>query len=135
MFLKGPTHMKKVFLFCLLASTIFSMDACTSDALAEPVMLSCDGLIPTYEADVREIVERTCAYSGCHLGGAPGIYDDYEGLLSDLESGLFRERVISAKDNPTIGMPPNYAPDGRAKDLTADELMIITCWLDAGYPE
>lgn len=127
--------MRKIFLFCLFVSVIFSMEACTSDALAEPVMLPCDDLTPTYEADVREIIERTCAYSGCHLGGAPGLYDDYDGLLSGLESGIFRQRVITAKDNPTLGMPPNYAPDGRAEDLTADELMIITCWLDAGYPE
>lgn len=127
--------MNRLYLFCLLAATTFCLDACTTDALAEPVPLPCDGVIPTYEADVREIVERTCAYSGCHLGGAPGIYDNYQGLLSDLENGSFRQRVISNRDNPTIGMPPDYAPDGRAEDLTADELMIITCWLDAGYPE
>lgn len=127
--------MTRLYLFCLLAGTIFFLDACTTDALPEPIALPCDGVSPTYEADVREIVERTCAYSGCHLGGAPGVYDDYGGLLSDLESGRFRQRVISAKDNPTLGMPPNYAPNGRAEDLTAAELMVITCWLDAGYPE
>ncbi len=127
--------MKKFWLLGLLFCTIISSDACTSDALPEPVALPCDGVTPTYEADVREIVEQTCAYSGCHLGGAPGVYDSYQGLLPSLESGLFRQRVISSKDDPNVGMPPNYAPEGRAEDLTPEQLMIITCWLDAGYPE
>lgn len=109
--------------------------SCTSDVLPEPVALPCDGETPTYVADVQEIIERTCAYSGCHLGGAPGVYDSYSGLLSALENGEFRSRVINARDNPTIGMPPDYAPDDRPKNLTEDELMVITCWLDAGYPQ
>ena len=111
------------------------VSSCTSDVLPEPVVLPCDGDIPTYESNVREIIEQTCAYSGCHLGGAPGIYDSYQGLVSDLESGLFRQRVIDVRDDATIGMPPNYAPQDRPEDLTEEELMIITCWLDAGFPE
>lgn len=127
--------MNKLWILGPLFCSLIFLDACTTDALPEPVALPCDGAAPTYEGEVRMIIEETCAYSGCHLGGAPGIYDSYSGLLSDLESGLFRQRVISSKDNPTIGMPPNYAPSGRAEDLTPEQLMIITCWLDAGYPE
>jgi len=119
----------------LLFVALFLLDSCTADALPEPVELPCDDFTPTYEADVREIVERTCAYSGCHLGGAPGLYNEYEGLLSSLESGLFRQRVISTRQDPTVGMPPDYAPEGRAKDLTDDELITITCWLEAGHPK
>ena len=124
--------------FWLLSSFYVSLmivSSCTSDVLPEPVVLPCDGDIPTYESNVREIIEQTCAYSGCHLGGAPGIYDSYQGLVSDLESGLFRQRVIDVRDDATIGMPPNYAPQDRPEDLTEEELMIITCWLDAGFPE
>jgi len=119
----------------LLFSFLLLFENCTTDALPEPVDLPCDGETPTYESDIREIVERTCAYSGCHLGGAPGLYNEYEGLLSNLESGLFRQRVIEIREDATLGMPPDYAPDGRAKRLTEDELMLITCWLEAGYPE
>jgi len=127
--------MRLIASFLAVCCVLFLVAACTADELPEPVALPCDGVMPTYEADVREIVERTCAYSGCHLGGAPGIYDSYAGLLPDLESGLFRQRVIDRKDDPVFGMPPNYAPADREVDLTADEIMIITCWLDAGFPE
>jgi hypothetical protein len=122
-------------LLFLFYGALLIISSCTSDVLPEPAVLACDGETPTYENTVREIIERTCAYSGCHLGGAPGVYDSYEGLLSDLESGLFRQRVIDVRDDPSAGMPPNYAPEDRAEDLTDEELMIISCWLDAGFPE
>lgn len=115
--------------------SLLVVSSCTADVLPEPVIPTCDGETPTYETNVRDIIERTCAYSGCHLGGAPGVYDSYEGLLSDLESGIFRQRVIDIRDDATLGMPPNYSPQDRAEDLSDEELMIITCWLDAGFPE
>lgn len=118
----------------LLLALLFAA-GCTADVLPEPTESGCQGTAPTYDGEVAEIIERTCSYSSCHLGGAPGLYDGYQGLLSDLESGLFRERVIALKDNPTIGMPPDYAPEGRQQDLTEAELEIITCWLQAGHPE
>jgi hypothetical protein len=127
--------MRYFWLLSLFYVSLLVVPSCTSDILPEPIILPCDGETPTYEANVREIVERTCAYSGCHLGGAPGLYDSYQGLVSDLESGLFRQVVIDLRDDPAEGMPPDYAPQDRPKDLTEDELMTITCWLDAGYPE
>jgi hypothetical protein len=32
-------------------------------------------------------------------------------------------------------MPPDYAPEGRPRDLTQEQLDLIECWLDSGYPE
>ena len=117
-------------LFALLLAS-----ACVQDELPEPEVTDCIADdVPSYQTDVLPIIERTCAYSGCHLGGAPGVYNDYEGLLADLESRNFHDRVINQRADPTIGMPPNYSPEGRPQDLTDDELRIINCWLEAGYP-
>lgn len=118
-----------------LAFAALLIGSCTADALPEPTPTPCDNVMPTYNVDIRPIIEESCAYSGCHLGGAPGLYDNYGGLLSDLESGLFRQRVLLRKEDPNVGMPPDYAPDDRPKDLTDDELVLIECWLEAGYPE
>lgn len=126
--------MRLIWSLSLLFLSVLLLDACTRDALPEPEPTVCDDVTLTYEADIRDIVERTCAYSGCHLGSAPGVYTDYRGLFPDLDSGRFRDRVIERKDDPNIGMPPNYAPAGRQQDLTAEELEMITCWLEAGYP-
>ncbi|SEQ30988.1 Maf family protein [Neolewinella agarilytica] len=117
-----------------LTTLLLCMGSCTNDALPEPSEVQCveEGL--TYEEDVRPIIEETCAYSGCHLGGAPGVYNSYDGLLQDLEDGSFRDRVITQRADPNVGMPPDYAPADRAEDLTEEELTIISCWLEAGYP-
>lgn len=112
-----------------------SIAACTTDMLPEPVVTPCDDISPNYVDDIRPIIENSCAYTGCHLGSAPGVYADYEGLLPNLESGLFLERTINLKDDPIIGMPPAYAPADRPLNLTEDELRLIQCWLDAGFPE
>lgn len=124
---------KFIFFLPLLVTTVF-VAACTSDVLPEPTELPCDDVMATYVTDIQPIVETSCAYSGCHLGTAPGIYTSYEGLLPQLEAGSFRERVITMQADENLGMPPNYAPTDRPQDLTAEELKLIECWLDAGFP-
>ncbi|MEO0732509.1 MAG: hypothetical protein AAFZ52_06720 [Bacteroidota bacterium] len=114
--------------------TVVTVASCTADALPEPQASVCGDETLTYEADVRQIIEETCAYSGCHLGGAPGLYNDYDGLLSALNDGTFRERVVLQRADPNVGMPPNYAPNDRQQDLTEEQLTVITCWLEDGFP-
>lgn len=122
-----------LFIWCLAALSI----QCTADKLPVPETQDCTDLEPTYESNVKEIIDRTCAYTGCHLDVAPGIYLSYEGdLLASLNSGEFRKRVVSAlRTDPIIGMPQDIAPAGRQKDLTPEELELITCWLDRGFPK
>lgn len=122
-------------LVLLTALCVGFAGGCTQDSLPEPTEEPCADETLTYTDDVEEIVERTCSYSGCHLGGAPGLYDSYDGLRSDLESGLFRQRVIELRDDPVRGMPPAYAPANRPDTLTEAELTIVRCWLEAGFPE
>lgn len=125
-------------LFRTLVFSFFGLivlGSCTKDALPEPSPTPCDDVMPTYNADIRPIIEESCSYSGCHLGGAPGLYDNYSGLRADLESGLFRQRVLLRRNDPRIGMPPDYSPDDRPKDLNEEELLLIECWLEAGFPE
>ncbi|PHI21545.1 hypothetical protein CEQ90_01655 [Lewinellaceae bacterium SD302] len=125
----------KSYLPILGAILLLTIAACTTDALPEPEITPCDGIEPTYIDDIRPIIEASCAYAGCHLGDAPGIYVDYEGMLPNLESGLLRERTIDLQDDDVFGMPPEYAPEDRPRSLTEEELLLIDCWLTAGFPE
>lgn len=119
-----------VFIFTLLL-----LGACATDQLPEPQMADCAMVNPTYNADVKQIIDESCAYSGCHLDSSPGRFDSYSGLLPYLEDNTFRQRVLIERGDPTTGMPPNYSPSSRPQDLTEEQLMIIECWLDAGFPE
>ena len=122
----------RISLFAILCLLLLS--DCTNDQLPPPETGDCSTLQPTYENAVKEIIDRSCAYSGCHLNSAPGNYTTYDGLLGVLNSGDFNSRVISMKTDPVLGMPPDRATGG-PKDLTEEELNIISCWLEAGFPE
>jgi len=129
--------MKKIQL--LLVFIVFCVFSCTRDSF-EPVEIDCTEEI-SYDNMVKAIINSSCSYSGCHDGAGgigPGDYTVYNGrLLADLDSGSFERRVINQKDDPFVGMPPNnevYASSVK-DDLTEDELEIITCWLQSGYPE
>ncbi len=110
--------------------------ACSSDVL-EPTD-NC-ATAATYSTNVKTIIDDTCAYSGCHNGegSAPGDYRTYAGLQRFLTDGSFVERVIDIRDNPTRGMPPNrnIYPESLQDDLTAEQLDIITCWVQNNFPE
>lgn len=113
-----------------------TLAACTSDQLPEPTGPDCQGDAPTYTEDIRPIIDASCAYSGCHLDSSPGRFDTYGGLLPYIDgSNEFRQRVILERADEDMGMPPNYAPDGRPKDLTEEQVLLIECWLEAGFPE
>lgn len=109
--------------------------ACTNDSLGEPQMGDCDNLDATYLSLIQPIIAESCAYSTCHLDTAPGNYTTYDGLLPSLQSGEFRNRVLNIKDDPTLGMPPEFSPTNRPSNLTEEQLNQIRCWLDNNFPE
>ncbi|MFK8010382.1 MAG: hypothetical protein AB8H03_28770 [Saprospiraceae bacterium] len=108
--------------------------------VAVTLIYSCkdDDPCTTYETDIKPIIEASCSYSGCHSGADAGMwvsasskdYTNYEGLIANLESGSFAERVLDSMD-----MPSPYAPMGYPTDLTQAELDLIDCWISDGYPE
>ncbi len=110
--------------------------SCTSDTLPEPAPAEdCDQVEVSYDLNIKALIDRSCSYSGCHLDVAPGRFNTYQGLLGDLQNGKFEQRVLTLRADPILGMPPNNAPEGRPKDLSQEELDLIRCWLEKGFPE
>jgi hypothetical protein len=127
-------------LSCLLVSPIFFTPACTNDELKPNVGGAfCDSLQATYVDHVKAIIDNSCAYVPCHVTGGKGTgnYETYEGLEVYLKSGSFRNRVFDQMSDPLSGMPPNKAadPDSQKDNLSAEELKIIECWLNDGFPK
>lgn len=114
---------------CLLL-LLLGLNSCTLDELMRTPQTSCDNIETSYELNIRQIVDNTCAYSGCHPE-----YTDYEGILPVLEDGSFRTRVLKLKADANLGMPPDYAPENRPKDLNEEQINLITCWLENDFPE
>ena len=115
-----------------LAGFVLLFPTCTSDQLPQPMVADCGMETPTYDVEIRPIIETACAYSGCHLDAASN-YSTYDLLLNSLEppSGMFRVRVFTPQ--PGFEMPPSNASG--PTQLTEEQLHLIECWLDAGYPE
>jgi hypothetical protein len=106
------------------------MVACDYDQALEPTVGdNCENVIVSYENGVEELIERTCAYDGCHVTGfSSGDYTSYESIIPFLED--IENRTLRVQD-----MPPDYSPDGKAKSLTADEIQLLSCWIADGAPE
>ncbi len=125
---------KSTIILCFISLMV----SCASDVV-EPAE-GCDLMEATYETNVKNIIDQTCAYSGCHDGAGgigPGNYKSYQGLLQDLQSGSLGSRVLTRKNNPSLGMPPDKSvyPQSQQDSLSAIQLEIITCWLQGGFPE
>lgn len=114
---------------------LFTISSC-NNKIPDDQPLICNDISPTYETDIKVLINTSCAYSGCHSGGtAPGNFTSYNGILPYLENGTLKERVVNQASNSSSVMPPSYAPDGRPKELTQEEKDLIHCWIIDGYPE
>ncbi|MEM8527936.1 MAG: hypothetical protein AAGG68_25065 [Bacteroidota bacterium] len=116
-----------IFLLLLTFGFIF---ACAYDQLPEPTVSdSCNTLKPTYDDGIEELLERTCAYEGCHITGfSSGDFTSYSGTTPFIQT--IQNRSLNRRD-----MPPNYAPEGKPKSLTEEELELLECWISNGFPE
>lgn len=94
----------------------------------------------TWDVDVQPIVAATCSYSGCHSGGTSANaflpqesndYTSYTAIKSSLDNGKFKLRALVNKDMPNA----MFVPAGQPTALTQEQLDILQCWADAGYPE
>lgn len=136
--------MKKKLIIVGLVISCIAYYSCDDDKVQPNA--GCETIVAKYQSSdpdvssVKEIIDQTCSYSGCHdgVGGiGPRDYTTYEGMLRHLESGSFADRVITQRDNPALGMPPDASvyQQSLQDSLSSIQLEIITCWLQEGFPK
>lgn len=109
------------FAICLL------IVSCTTDKL-EPEPVICTDLV-TYQDGPKAILNKTCAYSGCHVAGySSGDFSSYDAMKARLDNGKFAKWVLNDRS-----MPPSNVPTGKDDFLTIEELNILKCWAQEGY--
>ncbi|MCF8237909.1 MAG: hypothetical protein K9I85_07110 [Saprospiraceae bacterium] len=86
----------------------------------------------SYQIDILPLIQETCNYSGCH----DGAYNDYEGIEPKLQSGKLVDRVFHRMNDPVLRMPPSKTvyPNVIREHLTQEELDLLQCWINQGYP-
>ena len=122
----------------LLIGVFLLPTACTTDKLPEPEPPAfCDTLQVSYNLQVKQIIDTNCAFTGCHVAGsrAPGNYTCFSSLSPFLTEDEFKRFVIDLRNDPELGMPPDWETNPGPNDLTQEEFDIISCWVEADYPE
>ena len=117
----------KVFVSALFVS-VFLL-SCTKNKFEGTVtnVEFCDSLSPTYLSHVKDIVDASCAVSGCHTVGFPsGDFTSFGTIEPYIHDGKLENRAVTLKD-----MPPSWS---QIDTLTAEEFEILNCWLNSGSP-
>ncbi|MCB0694892.1 MAG: hypothetical protein R2787_05985 [Saprospiraceae bacterium] len=121
--------MKTIALSAIL--TILLLGACKNDPVITEGPDPCATPL-SYAVDIFPLIDETCNYAGCHAGA----YDTYEGIEPKLQSGLLVDRVFQRMSDPALRMPPSKSvyPNVQRETLTQEELDLIQCWVNQGYP-
>ena len=117
--------MNKIWIFLALMCVGFT--ACSGDELMEEEMMEEDDCADTnftYTNDVKQILESSCALSGCHNGqtSLPD-YTNYD--------GIFAVSTRAASRVQSRSMPPASA----GITLSDSDINTIVCWVENGAPE
>lgn len=117
--------MKKLSLL-LAIFTLFTFTSCLKDKVT-PV--GCDTIV-SYQDDIRPIIEASCKTglgpgTGCH----DAWIDEYDAIKSSINSNAWANSVLVEKTMPKI--PNDFGIDS----LSQDEIELMRCWIDLGYPE
>ena len=109
--------------FCFL----FFLISCTKDQNSN---FDCTGLTPTYTADIKQILNASCAKSGCHdaFSHQNGVDLSSYGGASDASRNSSFLGTIEHKSgfNP---MPQD------ANKLSNDKIQLLNCWVQNASPE
>ena len=116
-------NLKDNLTFLIIAIFIlFLSNACGKDDKFVP---ACDGSMPTYDADIKSIINANCTSAPCHgSGSVNGDWTTYAGMTTVLNNGQFEKQVLT-----DMTMPQGSAT------LSEAQLNLIRCWADNNYPE
>ena len=106
---------------------IVTVCSCTKDKL--PVIDNTCEEEYTYTAEIKPIIDKSCAYTGCHVAGfGSGNHTTYNTLKPQLDNGRFKVRAIDVRTMPPLGVESS-------RELTDEDIEKLNCWAEAGYPE
>lgn len=84
----------------------------------------CFGDVVSYSNQLKPVVDKQCASSGCHDSNFQGKdFTTFMDLKKEADEGEIQKHVLKIKN-----MPPNNS-------LSAQELQLFKCWLDGGAIE
>ena len=117
----------KNFLFLGVFALVLTLIQCTKDSLDT---VTCTGTTPTYAADIKAIMDASCALSGCHNATTKQSgYDlsSYAGTISAAGKTAFLGSIQHKSGYDAM-------PKGASK-LSDANLTKIACWVQNSTPQ
>jgi hypothetical protein len=114
----------KVLLLAAISAVLFTQ--CRKE---EADTVDCAGSVPTYNADVKAILDTHCASSGCHSASSKKAgydFSTYESAKSGAADVAFLGSVQHKSGYSRM-------PRGASK-LSAENVKTLTCWVQSGMP-
>jgi len=112
------SSMKKLTALIGLALLTLAYSSCKKENGGDKLIPSCDGSHPTYQGEIKAILDTKCGSSNCHPN-----YTNYDGLRSILEGGDLRREVLVDQTMP------------KGSSLSQSQINLIQCWANDGFPE
>lgn len=117
--------------FALLVLAAF-ISSCSKDAIAPvytvTIPATCDVSTLHYSPDIKLIISKNCAYSGCHFPGENNYdFTQYAVVADRIRSGRFTERIYLPVSHPM------HMPTGAVMDSC--EFAKLVTWINNGFPE
>ena len=107
--------------------TVRAVDAngCSDEA---SIVISRESKGISFEQDVKPIIASNCAISGCHNGDNDGSYGQKRDwrIFANVQNNATNIKNRINRDPGQVGFMP------RVGSISAEEIAIISCWVDEG---
>ncbi len=122
--------MNKALYSFLAFSICFLILGCEKDEDDILASFDCTNVEPTYDLEIKAILNSECATSGCHNSSSQAGGINLSNYISS-ETESTKPRFLGA-----INQLSDYdaMPRGGNK-LSEEEIKLLTCWVDNGSPE
>lgn len=114
--------MKKIFSLLLIALFFFNCTSDSTDNLTIPTPISI-----TYTANVKSIIDQSCATSGCHNSASNSSNLTLE-TFTQVKNALINRNALVRMESTNNPMPASG-------NLPSTSIQIIKDWRDQGYLE
>lgn len=115
----------RIALIFFVASSIILINACTKDSVSEEeVDADCSETI-SFQSDINQMIQQSCATSGCHNAGAASagfVFEEYQQIADNADIMLKTIRHESDVANMPVG--GDKLPDSFIEKFF--------CWIEQG---
>lgn len=120
--------MRKSFAVLIFGLSVLFYFSCSKESGSSDI--DCTGIVASYDANIKLILNTTCNQAGCHAASNPAGGLDLSTYTKAKNEALNGNLICSIEHGS--GCTP--MPDGAAK-LDVNTIKLFKCWVQNGAPQ